>query len=91
MVSPQEIDSCSKLVPFGFALFGIWDLDPHPKLGDLDLHCLGFGISTHIQSWGIWICIVWDFNCRPKVGCSSKLPSLEKIAVFGFALFRIWD
>jgi len=48
-------------VPFGFAMFGIWDLvstskvggiwicgiwdlDPHPKLGDLDLHCLGFGI-----------------------------------------------
>jgi hypothetical protein len=32
----------SKVGGFGFALFGIWDLDPHPKLGDLDLHCLGF-------------------------------------------------
>jgi hypothetical protein len=40
----------------------------------------------------IWICIVWDFIfilffgilvADPKLGATSKLPSLEKIAVFG--------
>lgn len=35
----------------------------------------------------IWICIVWDFSCRPKVGCSSKVAkSRENCSVWALDL-----